>query len=123
MPAEEQTMSVNRIILVGNVGQVHGLQQGSKSAYCRFGLATSRGSGDNKETQWFNCVVFGKQAEIFDKYCNKGQLLYCEGRIQTSEYQGKKDFSVIVEVFRMLGGRPKKDEQDQRPEYEDNPPF
>ena len=63
-----------------------------------------------KRTEWHKIVVWGKQAEIAQKYLRKGSLIFLEGRIQTREYtdrdQNKRtSFEIVCNNFRMLGGR------------------
>jgi len=96
-------MSVNKVILVGNLGQDPKSFQVSSGLKVSFSLATSEKwksqDGENKEkTEWHNIIVWGKQAEFAEKYLSKGRLVYIEGRIQTRTYEdnGKKYITEIV---------------------------
>ena len=72
---------VNKVILVGNLGrdpEVRSTPSGQSVA--SFSIATSRSWRDKegqqqKETEWHNIVVWGKQAEIAGRYLNKGKLV------------------------------------------------
>jgi len=96
-------MSVNKVILVGNLGQDPKSFQVSSGLKVSFSLATSEKwksqDGENKEkTEWHNIIVWGKQAEFAEKYLSKGRLVYIEGRIQTRTYEdnGKKYITEII---------------------------
>ena len=121
-------MSVNKIILVGNVGnepEVKSLTNDSK--VCNFSLATSE-SYKNREgekvtqTEWHNIVIFGKLTEIVEKYVKKGSLLYLEGKIRTRSWddkEGNKRYTTEIvldsfnSVLQMLGK--KQDNNDDSP--------
>ncbi len=107
-------MSVNRIILVGNVGKEPETRYlDSGVALCKFPLATNEKyknkSGENvKNTEWHNIILWRKLAEIAEKYVKKGDLLYLEGKIRTRSYddkEGNKRYitEVIVDNMQMLG--------------------
>ncbi|MBP1873514.1 single-strand DNA-binding protein [Ensifer adhaerens] len=87
--------SVNKVILVGNVGadpEVRRTQDGR--AIATINLATSetwrdRNSGERKEkTEWHKVVVFNESlAKIVEDYVKKGAKLYIEGQLQTRKWQ------------------------------------
>ena len=114
--------SVNKIILVGNLGkdpESRSFQNGGKVV--NFTLATSetwtdRSSNERKEkTEWHNVVIRNeKLGEIAERYLKKGAKVYIEGSIQSRKYQdqsGQEKYitEVIVGPFRgeltMLSGR------------------
>ena len=114
--------SVNKVILVGNVGkdpEVRNTQDGTKIV--NFSLATSetwndRASGERKErTEWHRVVVFNDRiGEVVEKYVRKGSKLYVEGSLQTRKWtdqsgQEKYTTEVVIGRFRgeltMLDGR------------------
>jgi len=85
-------ISVNKVILVGNVG-TDVERKGKDGSFVTFSLATSkswrdRDSGERKEkTEWHKVVVFNKQAaEFADKYVKKGDMVYLEGCIETRKW-------------------------------------
>ena len=105
--------SVNKVILVGNLGQDPKTGVGaSGKTYCRFSLATTDKFGGEERTEWHNIVLFDRVAEIADKYLSKGRQVYIEGRIQTRKYQDKETgqdryrTEVIGQTLQMLGSRP-----------------
>ncbi len=90
--------SVNKVILVGNLGsdpEVRSTQSGNKVANLRIATGgdryTDRQTGEVKETrtQWHQIVVFGKTAEICEKYLGKGSKIYVEGELQTRKWQDR----------------------------------
>lgn len=67
----------------------------NKQAITNLSIATTKvwvdkDSGEKKQTtQWHRVSVFGKSAEIANKYCTKGTKVYIEGELQTSKYQDR----------------------------------
>jgi len=109
-------MSVNKVILVGRLGRDPEVRYTSAGQpVANFSMATDETYKDRtgerqKRTEWHKIVVWGKQAEIAQKYLRKGSLIYLEGRIQSREYtdrdQNKRtSFEIVCNNFRMLGGR------------------
>ena len=85
-------MSVNKVILVGNVGRDPEIKHLDKGvAVAKFSLATTENytskTGEKvSTTEWHNIVAWRGLAEIVEKYVKKGSQLYIEGRIRTSSY-------------------------------------
>ncbi|MEN8117124.1 MAG: single-stranded DNA-binding protein [Bacteroidota bacterium] len=107
-------MSVNKVILVGNVGkdpEIRHLDSGV--AVASFSLATSETytakNGDRvTSTEWHNIVVWRGLADVAEKYVVKGMQLYIEGRIRTRSYddkEGNKRYITEIngDVMQMLG--------------------
>ena len=85
---------VNKVILVGNLGQRPDMKYTqSNTAVANLSLATSeswkdKDSGDLKtKTEWHRVVYFGKLAEIAEQYLDKGSKVYVEGKLQTRKWQ------------------------------------
>lgn len=108
--------SVNKVILVGNVGRDPEMNQAGDSLIANVSLATTevwkdRKTGErNEETEWHRLVFFGKTAEIVRDYVRKGTSLYVEGKIKTQKWQDKDtgadrySTSIYASVMQMLGG-------------------
>lgn len=107
---------LNKVMLIGNLGrdpEIRYSQQGT--AVVNFSIATSeqwtdRNTGERQEkTEWHRIVVFGKQAEVCEKYLSKGSPIYIEGRLQTRNYEkdGQTHYitEIVVSNFQFLGGR------------------
>jgi single-strand DNA-binding protein len=88
-------MSVNKVILVGRLGQNPEVRYTpSGAAVANFSLATNESwtdkSGQKQErTEWHRIVVWGKLAELCSQYLSKGRQAYVEGRLQTRQWQDK----------------------------------
>ncbi|KVT92670.1 single-stranded DNA-binding protein [Burkholderia ubonensis] len=109
--------SVNKVILVGNLGadpEVRYMPSGDAVANIR--LATTdrykdKASGEFKEvTEWHRVNFFGRLAEIVSEYLKKGSSVYIEGRIRTRKWQdqaGQDRYSteIVADQMQMLGGR------------------
>ena len=109
--------SVNKVILIGNLGkdpELKFLQSGQPVA--NFPIATSekwkdKSTGETKEqTEWHNIIMFGKLAEIAGQYLKKGSSVFVEGRLQTRKWQDKNGqdrytTEIIANEMKMLGGR------------------
>lgn len=89
--------SVNKVILIGNLGkdpEVRHLENGAVVA--NFSIATSetytdRATGERKEnTDWHNIVVWRGLAEVVEKYVRKGTKIYVEGKLKTRSWQDKE---------------------------------
>ena len=85
-------MSVNKAILVGNLGKDPELRYTPQgTAVCTFSIATTEKRKDkDPETTWHNIVVWANLAEICGKYLTKGKQVYIEGRIQTRDWEDKE---------------------------------
>jgi len=107
--------SLNKVTLIGNLGKDPELRYTqSQTPFAKFSIATTEkftSNGEQKEkTEWHNIVVWGKQAEIAQRYLRKGRQVYIEGRIEYREFEGqdgqRKFFTDIkADRFLMLGSR------------------
>lgn len=97
-------MSVNKVILIGNVGndpEVNYVKEDLPVA--RFRLATNE-SYKNKEgqrvdnTEWHNIVVWRGLAKIVEQYVKKGSKLYIEGKITTNQYEKDGQTKYFTEI-------------------------
>ncbi len=109
--------SVNKVILVGNLGRDPEVRYSPNgAAICNITLATSRNwkdkeSGERREeTEWHRVVLYNRLAEIAGEYLKKGRSVYIEGRLQTRKWQDKEGqdrwtTEIIADQMQMLGGR------------------
>ena len=88
--------SVNKVILVGNLGRDAELRYTPGGApVATLNLATTevwndKASGQKQEkTEWHRIVLWGKSAESLSEYLTKGQQIFVEGRLQTRKWQDK----------------------------------
>ena len=108
-------MSVNKVILVGNLGKDPEVRfTNSGSAVARLSVATSdvwndRDGNRQERTEWHNVVVWGKQGEHCGQYLAKGRQVYVEGSIRTRSYDDKSGTKryvteVVAQRVQFLGG-------------------
>lgn len=88
--------SVNRVILVGNLGKDAELRYtGGGAAVASFSVATTEVWKDKdgqrqEQTEWHRISLWGKSAESVAQYLTKGKQVYVEGRLQTRKWQDKE---------------------------------
>jgi single-strand DNA-binding protein len=107
-------MSVNKVILVGRLGQNPEVRYTpSGAAVANFSVATNESWTDKagakqERTEWHKVVVWGKLAELCNQYLAKGRQVYLEGRLQTRQWQDKDNQTkytteVQAQVVQFLG--------------------
>ncbi|MBE6288476.1 MAG: single-stranded DNA-binding protein [Mediterranea massiliensis] len=101
-------MSVNKVILIGNVGQdpkVTFFDGGACVAQLRLatterGYTLQNGTQVPDRTEWHNLVFRNRLGEIVDKYVHKGDKLYVEGKIRTRSYDDQSGAQrFVTEIF------------------------
>ena len=86
---------MNKVILMGRLtrdAEIRYSQGESATAIARFSLAVDRRfrrDGDDQNTDFINCVAFGRTAEFLERFGRKGTKFVLEGRIQTGSYTNK----------------------------------
>src|ERR671922_1985596 len=109
--------SVNKVILVGNLGrdpETRYMPDGA--AITNVSIATTfawndKASGEKKEeTEWHRVVFRQKLAEIAGEYLKKGSQVYVEGRLRTRKWQEKEGQArytteIVADTMQMLGSR------------------
>ena len=121
-----QRNSVNKVILVGNLGQdPEGRFTPQGTAVTNLSVATNESwkdqNGDTQEkTEWHRVVMYGKMAETANEYMKKGQMVYVEGRLQTREWEDqnqvkRRTTEIRCDSFTMLGRRGDASTQTNRP--------
>ena len=107
--------SVNKVILVGNLGrdpEVRYMPNGE--AVANFSIATTENWKDKsgvkqEKTEWHNIVMYRRLAEIAGEYLKKGRPVYIEGRLQTRKWEkdGVTRYSteIIGDQMQMLGSK------------------
>ncbi|TAL89255.1 MAG: single-stranded DNA-binding protein [Candidimonas sp.] len=110
--------SVNKVILVGNLGRDPELRYSPDgSAMCRISLATtsrwkSKATGEsNEETEWHRVVFFNRLAEIAGKFLKTGKPVYIEGKLKTRKWQEKEtgqdrySTEIVADQMQLLGSQ------------------
>lgn len=103
--------SVNKVIILGNVGQDPEIREGNFTV-AALSIATSRKWRDKagetqSETEWHRVSAFGRLAEIISQYVRKGDPIYIEGRLRTRKYEDKQGVErwvteIIAEQLQLL---------------------
>ena len=116
-------MSVNKVILLGHVGQDptvknfdnDGVVANLSLATTERGYTTKNGKVVDERTEWHNLSVWGGLAKVVEQYVKKGDQLYVEGKIRTRTYDkdGVKMYATDINVdnLQMLGKKGDREEQ------------
>jgi single-strand DNA-binding protein len=107
-------MSVNKVILVGNLGKDPELRYtASGTAVCNFSIATTerfkdREGQQQEKTEWHNISTWRQLAEICGKYLTKGKQVYIEGKLQTRKWEDRDGndrytTEIVADQMQMLG--------------------
>ena len=109
-------MSVNKIILIGNVGRDPEIRYVETRPIATFSLATNEpapvaapgAAPQPPRTEWHNIVMWDKAAEVAERYIRKGTKLYVEGKLRYRVWQDRTAISrtiaeIYVDNFEILG--------------------
>lgn len=112
-----------KLMVIGRLGRDPEMRyMPSGDPVTSFSIATDRAWNDKngqkqKETTWFRCSVFGKQAEVANQYLSKGKMVLVEGRLRVDPKTGgpstytrqdgtvAANFEIVVENMRFLSPR------------------
>ena len=118
-------MSINKVILVGRSGSEVNVRTVGDQKVASFNLATSekfKGKDGNmvEQTEWHSITIWGKLAEVAEKYVTKGTQLYLEGKIKTEKYTDSEGHDkyvtrIIANTMQLLGGKPEGQSAQQTP--------
>ncbi len=108
-------MSVNKVIILGRLGQDPELKYTPGGmAVCNFTVATSESWADKagqkqEKTEWHRIVVWGKLAELCNQYLTKGRQAFIEGGLQTRSWDdksGQKRYTteIVAKTVQFIGG-------------------
>lgn len=118
-------MSVNKVILIGNVGRDPETKVVGNTKIATFSLATGEyykdANGQKQErVDWHNVSVFGKVADFVEKFVKKGSQLFVEGRIRYSKSGETYYTNIAAEKVEFVGS--KKEPQDKEPQVPQDAP-
>jgi single-strand DNA-binding protein len=105
----------NKVFLMGNLTRDPQLSYTpNQTAVVDFGLATNRrwtgqDGSQREETCFIDCRMFGRRAEVINKYCKKGNPLFVEGRLTFDSWEAqdgskRSKLRVTVENFEFISG-------------------
>lgn len=103
---------INKAILMGRLTRDPELRHtNSGTAVCSFSIAIDGGYGENRRTDFINCVAWSKTAEFVTNYFSKGKMIIVEGRIQSRSWDdpnGGKRYATEVVAENVSFGETKK---------------
>lgn len=133
---------VNKVILIGNVGQDPDVRYlSSGDAVANISIATSeqwkdKSTGEKKEkTEWHRVVFFRRLAEIVGQYLTKGSKIYVEGKLQTRKWEKEGvdmyTTEIVANQMQMLDAKgqvhgvdkQEKQSNTDKPTFSDDIPF
>jgi single-strand DNA-binding protein len=108
--------SLNKAMLIGNLGadpEVRTTPGGTRVATLSVATSrtwTDRGGNQQEKTEWHRIVAWDRLAEICERYLNKGDRVYVEGRIEYRQWEGQDGQTKYTTEIRaremvMLGGK------------------
>ena len=100
-------MAVNKVILIGNVGQDPEIRYIETRPVASFTLATTERAYTNaagvqipERTEWHRIVMWDRAAETAEKYIRKGTKLYIEGRLRTRVWEDRNTIKrSVTEIY------------------------
>ena len=121
-------MSVNKVILLGRVGKDPDVRYVAQNQpVASFTLATTDHAYTNangvqvpERTEWHNIVMWGKNAEVAERFIRKGTQIYLEGRLRTRSWEDANKVKryiteIYVDSFELLA-RPRESVAPQQPQ-------
>ena len=143
---------INKVILVGNLGREPDVKFSSDGkAIANLAVATSESWTDKttgqkqEKTEWHRVVIFGRLADIAQKYLHKGSKVYIEGQLKTRSWEqnGEKKYTTEVvlsgfnstlQMLNKVTQEPSQEEAEEKPpqekitpvakdDFEDDIPF
>ena len=133
-------MSVNKVILLGNVGRDVEVREVGEAKVATFSVATTEKYKDSKtnewkeNTEWHNIVCWRNTAELAEKYIKKGTQLFIEGKLRTRSWDkdGEKRYvtEIVADSIQLLGKKegsdspaPAQAQQQRKPLYQQTTPM
>jgi single-strand DNA-binding protein len=118
---------VNKVVILGNVGQDPEYKALQNGGVVSLSVATSekwidKNTGNEQgRTEWHRCTAFGKLADIIRDYVRKGSKVYLEGKLQTRSWEqdGIKRYAteIVISELQMLDGKPQEATPVPRPQH------
>lgn len=114
-------MSYQKMNILGRVGKdPEHRTAASGTTFANFSIAVDGWAkpGEDKKTEWFNCIAFKAKADVVDQYVKKGDLIFVSARMQTRKYEDKNgtertSVEFIVDELQLIGRTEKRDAEDR----------
>lgn len=118
---------INKVILMGRLTRDPEMRHtNSGTPVTTFSIAIDNGYGDNKRTDFVNCLAWNKTAEFVTKYFTKGKMIIVIGRISTRSWEtqdGKRAYATEVIANEVNFGESKTSPQLNTPQTAAQPPM
>ena len=112
---------INKAIIMGRLTRDPEIRYTQNNTpVCSFSVAVDNGYGDNRRTDFINCVAWRNTAEFVSKYFSKGKMIIVIGRIQTRTWDGqdgKKNYATEIVANEVSFGETKKSAEGGQGEY------
>lgn len=106
---------MNIFSFTGNLGKDCRTSTAGNSAVCNFNVAVKSGYGQNEQTLWIDCALWGKQAESkLPEYLLKGQKVAVSGELGQREHEGKVYLTCRVNSIDLTGDKGQSNPQPQQ---------
>jgi single-strand DNA-binding protein len=103
---------MNILSITGNLGKDCRVGSAGNTAVCNFAVGFKSGFGDNAQTLWVDCALWGKQAESkLPEYLLKGQQVAVSGELGQREHEGKMYLTMRVSSIDLVGGKSESNQQ------------
>ena len=127
---------INKVILIGNLGREPDIKfTGYGKAIANLAVATSESWTDKttgqkqEKTEWHRVVIFGRLADIAQKYLHKGSKVYIEGQLRTRKWDKNgvdqyttevvlSGFNSILQMLNKVTEEPSQEEAEEKPPEE-----
>lgn len=97
---------MNIFSFTGNLGKDCRVGKAGNSTVCNFTVAVKSGFGNNEQTLWVDCALWGKQAESkLPEYLLKGQSVAVSGELGSREHEGKTYLTCNVNGIDLTGAK------------------
>ena len=97
---------MNVFNFTGNLGKDCRVGKAGNSTVCNFTVAVKSGFGNNEQTLWIDCALWGKQAESkLPEYLLKGQSVAVSGELGSREHEGKTYLTCNVNGIDLTGAK------------------
>ena len=90
---------VNKVMIIGRVGQTPQVRTVGENKVANFTVATTEKYKDREDTEWHNIAVWGKLADVVEKWVDKGMMVYIEGKIKTEKYTKDGQDKFVVRIM------------------------
>ena len=108
---------MNIFSFTGNLGKDCRIGSAGSTAVCNFNVAVKSGFGQNEQTLWVDCALWGKQAESkLPGYLLKGQKVAVSGELGQREHEGKMYLTCRVNSIDLTGDKAEQPAPQQQPE-------